>query len=324
LRIVLTLFFCLFYNFIFAQKTIEKFYDSNWKPSNLSNASFYSNIRETDSGWYRIDVYLFTKKIQMVGLFEDSACTIKNGTFCYYYANGTPSSYGRYEHNIRQGIFASYYSNGIKKGYAEYDNGYLQGSSLSWNMNGSLADSIFKDENNVYIKKSWFDNGNISSIGILLNGEMQGTWKFFDINGKLTSIEEYDTGHVISRQYFDESGKALADTTNTDAEVKFENGKKGLQRFIDKYLEWPDYYHISQSDHATLVIKMLINEKGEVKYVEVVCPIHPAFDSLALKAFRKISNFNPAREHNRSVPSWMRVAIIYNQDSPYLMYSPNN
>jgi hypothetical protein len=323
LRIVLILFFCLFCNFIFAQ-TIEKFYDSNWKPSNLSNASFYSNIRETDSGWYRIDVYLFTKKIQMVGLYEDSACTIKNGTFCYYYANGTPSSYGRYEHNIRQGVFAGYYSNGKKKNYAEYNNGYLQGSSLSWNMNGSLADSIFEDKNNAYIEKTWFDNGNISSVGILLNDKMQGTWKFFDVNGRLTSIEEYDTGNVINRQYFDTSGKALVDTTNTDAEVKFKNGKKDLQKYVDKHLQWPDYYHISQSDHATLVIDMLINEKGEVQYVEVVCPIHPTFDSLALKAFRKAPNFNPAREHNRSVASWVRQSITYYQDFPYLMVSPND
>jgi len=318
LRIVLTLFFCLFCNFIFAQ-TIEKFYDFNWKPSNLSNASFYSNIRETDSGWYRIDAYLLTQKIEMVGLYEDSAGTIKNGTFCYYYANGTPSSYGRYEHNIRQGIFASYYSNGMKRDCAEYNNGYLQGSSLSWNMNGSLADSIFEDENNVYREKSWFDNGNISSVGILLNGEMQGTWKFFDRTGRLTSVEEYDTGHVISRQYFDTSGKALVDTVNTDAVAKFKNGDKDVQKFIDKHLEWPNYYHIAQSDHATLVINMLINEKGKVEYVEVASPIHPSFDSLALKAFRKIPDFTPARQHNRSVTSWFREAITYHQDAPYLM-----
>jgi hypothetical protein len=260
----------------------------------------------------------------MVGLYEDSACTIKNGTFCYYYANGTPSSYGRYERNIRQGIFASYYSNGMRKDCAEYNNGYLQGPSLSWHINGFLADSIYEDENNVCREKSWFDNGNIASIGILLKDEMQGPWKFFDINGKLTSIEEYDAGHIISRQYFDTSGKVLGDTANTDAVANFKKGKKDLQKFVDKHLQWPYYYHISQSDHATLVINMLINEKGEVEYVEVASPIHPAFDSLALKAFRKIPNFNPARQHNRSIASWVRESITYYQDSPYLIFNPNN
>jgi len=76
-----------------AQK-IEKFFDYKWKPCEVNMARFYAVIVNTDSGWLRNDYFLANRKLQMKGLYRDSACKISNGYFYFFYANGVLESTG--------------------------------------------------------------------------------------------------------------------------------------------------------------------------------------------------------------------------------------
>src|SRR5690242_10645142 len=107
---------CLFFIFVFiikvdAQK-VRTFYDYQWKACDASQARFVSDVVKTDSGWLRDDYFISTQKLQMQGLYEDSATKIANGYFYYYYANGIPESFGRNVHNKKQGLWLRYYNNG--------------------------------------------------------------------------------------------------------------------------------------------------------------------------------------------------------------------
>lgn len=48
----------------------ELFYDADWKPCDVSKASFASFIIKTDSGWVMSDYYIANKQIQMKGLLQ--------------------------------------------------------------------------------------------------------------------------------------------------------------------------------------------------------------------------------------------------------------
>ena len=77
-----------------AQKTIETWYDENWEETHVQLARYYSHRENTDSGWYRKDMFVSTQKWQMVGLYEDKECNIKNGIFRFYYPDGNLKSLG--------------------------------------------------------------------------------------------------------------------------------------------------------------------------------------------------------------------------------------
>ena|ERR1022692_4285042 len=81
----------------FAQR-IEKYYSYNWKETKPVDARFYSLIDKTDSGWYRRDYFLATKRLQMAGLFEDSNSKLQNGYVYYFYSNGKIEQSGKCEH----------------------------------------------------------------------------------------------------------------------------------------------------------------------------------------------------------------------------------
>src|SRR6185503_15906503 len=104
------------------QKTIA-YYDYMWKPCEAGRARYVSSVIKTDSGWFRSDYYVTPFRLQMSGLYEDSANNIENGYFHYYYANGMPEHVGSSVHNKKEGLWLSFYSNGAMNDSTFYHNG---------------------------------------------------------------------------------------------------------------------------------------------------------------------------------------------------------
>ena len=154
-----------------AQKTEPLYYDWQWKPCDVSQARFATLIKKIDSGWERSDYYVASSKLQMKGLYSDSACNNKNGFFSYFYSNGRLSSQGKYVNNQKEGIWISYHNNGMMNDSSVYSNGKPVGISLAWHTNGYLADSVNVDENGRAVSVGWFDNGNPAEAGILINNK---------------------------------------------------------------------------------------------------------------------------------------------------------
>ena len=94
----------LFFTSSFSQKKIEHYYNYYWRESPPDDARFYSLEVKTYSGWYKTDYYISTKKLQMVGLYEDQDDVIRNGTFYWFYSNGVLASTGKYKHGKKTGL----------------------------------------------------------------------------------------------------------------------------------------------------------------------------------------------------------------------------
>jgi hypothetical protein len=294
---------------------IEKYYDYQWHLTDVAHARFYSLIRHTDSGWVRQDIFLHEPStLQMAGVYEDSACTVRNGIFTYAYPNRKYEMVGRHAHNKRTGTWISWHPNGYMADSTTYDDGDPVGLSLSWHANGYVSDSSVLSKDGSGVRVGWFDNGSPSYAGRLSAGRKQhGKWNYFHKTGKPSAIELYDNGRLLEKQYYDEEGNAIRDTASRDRKCEFPAGVKGWLKYLDKHLIFPPRYNIVNSDMAVVEVTMTVDEDGTVQDAYVNTPFYPEFDKIALDVIRRSPKWIPAIEHNRRVRSVFRQAVIFSQ-----------
>lgn len=298
---------------IFAQK-IEKFYDFQWKQTDIAHARFYSITEHTDSGWHSTDYYIHDLSLQMEGWYEDSARKIASGKFIYAYPNKKVELMGHYLHGKKQGLWLTFHPNGLMADSTVYDNGNPVGTSLSWHANGYTADSSVLNPDGTGLSISWFDNGNPSSAGRMVHGlQKHGKWQFFHKNGKLSAIELYDNGKLVDKQYYDETGQAMADTSNKDRKAEYGGGITAWQKYLGNHLFWPPEYQITNSDMAAVVVAFHIDEDGKVADAYIRTPFYPQFDKVALNTIIHSPKWIPAMNHNRRVKDDMRQPVIFSQ-----------
>ena len=293
---------------------MERYYDYKWRPCMVEDARFYSITKNTDTGWYRTDVYINLKKIQMAGLYEDEENTIKNGTFYWFYANGLIKSVGRYVHNKKEGIWINYYQDRSIKDSSNYKDGNIIGISLGWYSNGYTKDSLNVDDNGNGVYVSWFDNGNPSSAGKYIEFNKQhGTWQYFHKNGNQSSVEVYDHNILKDKHYFDESGKPMSDTTSRDKDAYFPGGDKAWSKYMSKNLHFPSNYEIQNNHQIINVVTGTITDEGKVIDIEDNVPVADAFDKLALAALKNSPNWIPAVSHNRKIYDTFSQSVNFSQ-----------
>lgn len=294
-----------------AQKT-RTYYDYQWKACDVGQARFVSDVVKTDSGWLRDDYFISTQKLQMQGLYEDSATKIANGYFYYYYANGIPESVGRMVHNKEQGLWLSYYNNGYMRDSTVYDKGKPTGTSLSWHVTGYPADSIVYNNDGTAVEVDWHSNGVISGAGRLKDDKMNGVWQFFHNNGRLAAEEVYDTGRLVSGKYFNKDGN-MQDTPVNRESAEFPGGDKAWKKFVHRTSYFPGQYHITNANSATFVINVIVDEDGNLVEPFVSVPFNEVFEDIVLKGLKKSPRWLPAIHHNRSVVDYISIPANFSK-----------
>ncbi len=299
--------FTAFSQATYSNRLIERYYDYNWKETEDQFARYYSIARNTDSGWLKGDYFASTRKIQMIGLYEDAANQIKNGLFRFYHATGILSSIGRYVHNKKEGLFLEFYSNGILKDSTVYHDGIPIGTSEGWYSNGVAEYQLKVDSSGNGIYTSWFNNSSPSSAGRYIGYQAgvhvpNGRWQYFHKNGKVSSVELYRAGILMDKQYFDEEGSPLGDTILKDHPASFPGGSKAFSKFINSNLYFPSHLDFKNGFTAVVLLDVTIDEDGKVGNVEATLPLHPDIDKIAIEAMKKSPVWLPAINHNRRVP----------------------
>ncbi|MCW3106154.1 MAG: Antitoxin component YwqK of the YwqJK toxin-antitoxin module [Segetibacter sp.] len=306
--------FLLFSVALHAQR-IEQYYDWQWKRTEPVAARFYAVIEKKDSLWERKDYFIHEKSLQMIGTYTDTSCKIAHGNFQFYHPNRFLESNGQFVNGKKHGLWLTYHANNMMSDSTVYENGNITGTSLSWHSNGFPADSSVYNADGSGVSVSWFDNGVPAAAGRYSTGyKRNGQWQFFHKNGKLSSNEIFENGKLVNKQYFDEEGNALPDTTNRDKGAVFNGGMSGWQKFIYKQLYFPSQYKIVNGDQAVVVVDGVIDEEGNMTEVEVSTPFYPDFDKIAVNALRKSPKWTPAIAHNRKVKYKIRQAVTFQQD----------
>ncbi|MEJ0104152.1 MAG: energy transducer TonB [Bacteroidota bacterium] len=308
-----SLFFIFLVNYgVKAQKT-EAFYDYSWQPCSSENASYFSTIEKTDSGWLRNDYYITTKRLQMRALYEDADCKVRNGNCVYYHANGFPSIAGRYIHGKQEGICTSYHSNGMISDSAQFHNGQVVDKRFRWHRNGYISDSISRADDSLYVEVGWFDDGRVAYAGHLVNDKQEGKWKYYHHNGQVSSVEMYSRGDLVSAGYFDESGNSQADTSAVNHEATVKGGEQAWKKYLEKKLYWPAGLKFTTPASVTIGVDFVIDENGNVVDAEVSMPFHEQFDKIALSIIKSSPAWIPAMAHNRKIKAYRRQPVTFVQ-----------
>ena len=175
-----------------------------------------------------------------------------------------------------------------------------------------MADSSVFNLDGSGVSVSWFDNGQPSSAGRFSAGRsMNGKWQFFHKNGKVSSVEIYEKGKLLSNQYFDEEGNPMPEAVIIDKQASFTGGLEGWKKFIAKQLYFPSPYKIVNADKAIVVVEGVVDEDGKMTDVEVFNPFDPAFDKIAVNALRRSPKWTPAVNHNRKVKYKIRQVVTF-------------
>jgi hypothetical protein len=297
-----------------AQKLIS-YYDFNWKKTDVAHARFVSSLEHTDSGWRRQDYFVQGPTLQEDGLYEDSACTIRNGEFIYGYPDGKAEAIGRYVHNKRQGLCVSYHPNGMLRDSAVYEAGLPRGTSKSWYSDGTLMDSSVYQADGTIVDVSWFNNGNPSDAGRwTADHKRHGIWTFFHSTGKLSAKELYDHGRLLEKQYYQEDGQPQMDTLlNKDHAPTFGKDSKSWLKYLGDNLQFPPGYKITNSDLAAVVVTFTVDFDGTVKDAYISVPFYEPFNKEAIRIVTRCPKWKPAIDHNRRVSATMRQPVVFSQ-----------
>ena len=300
-----------------AQK-ITTYYDFEWKTTDVSHARFVSLMEHTDSGWHRQDYYVQGPTLQMEGWYDDSACKIRNGKFIYGYPDGKMETSGHYVHGKKQGLWLTYHPNGMMADSVIYEEGEPRGTNMHWHRNGFPSDSAIENADGSGIEVSWFDNGYPSAAGRWATGhKRQGRWQFFHSNGHMSAMEIYDHGQLTQKQYFDENGQPLTDTSSTDHKCSFGKDSTAWLKYLERNLMWPNDYKIVNGDLAAVVVSFTVDVDGTVKDAYISTPFVAPFNREALKTISRAPKWHPAMEHNRAIQSFLRQPVIFRQPSDY-------
>jgi TonB family protein len=314
MKFILTSVFVLLVNFCHAQK-IEQYYDYNWKllsKDDISTARYYTVITKGDLLWHRQDYYIREQHLQMNGWCVDSTCNIKQGNFTYFFSNGKVESTGEFDSSKKQGLWLYYNDNGTVSDSIVYKDGNQIGTAVGFYPNGNIKDSSFCNEDGSGIYMLWNDNGNLSMSGKYGAWHRpDGQWTFYHHNGQISSIETLADGKLITKQYFDETGKAIADALSRDTPATFPGGPKKWSQYIADNLVFPPGVEFKNGRKAVVVVGATINEEGKITDVKILDPFAPAFDSLALNLIAHAPNWNPEISHNRKVKHKIRQPITF-------------
>lgn len=293
-------------------QTIQKFYDWQWEPCEPALSRFYSMIKKTDSGWFRNDYYTANDNLQMIGLFKDSACKIKNGMFTFFYANGKVSDQGRYIDDKSDGLELSYYNNGMMSDSIVYDLDTPIGTELSWYPNGQILDSIVHNNDGSDVEVYWFDNGLPSSTGNNKNEKKEGKWIYYHKSGKTAAIENYKNGKLLSGKYYNEEGKEM-NVKSRDREAQFAGGLSKWRTYLKANLHSPSDYILQNTFVVTIVIAATIDENGNIEDAFVEIPFNATFDTEALRVVKESPKWIPAIDNNRRIKMKVRQPVTFKQ-----------
>lgn len=176
-----------------------------------------------------------------------------------------------------------------------------------------MSDSIERINDSTFVHIGWFEDGNVSYAGYVINKKRHGKWKYFHHNGQASALETYANGKLRNAEYFDEYGKPLTDTSMVNRKASIAGGQAAWAKYLQRNLYWPQGLAFTTPASVTVGIRFWVDENGQIADTETYIPFHDAFDKIALKIIKNSPRWLPAISHNRKVRVEMRQPIVFSQ-----------
>jgi TonB family protein len=111
------------------------------------------------------------------------------------------------------------------------------------------------------------------------------------------------------------------ETTRIDGEIfyvvedmpKFPGGLPALKTYVYSNLEYPENAK-SQGIEGEVIVRFLINQKGEAVNGEILRSTYQGFDAPALKVIEEMPDWTPGKQRGKAVKVWYVMSIKFNDD----------
>lgn len=171
-------------------------------PENYSYTRIITNYSQKSARYVVTDFYKNGRK-KMTGTTLDRDVLKKDGEFICYYKNGAKESVINYLEDHKSGKEINWYENQSKKSEKQnlWDSKTKKSQTLILNYWDENKNQTVIDGNGEYEERDKY----ITQKGTIKNGLKQGTWQGSDILRKITFIDNYDRGVLISGVSIDEN-----------------------------------------------------------------------------------------------------------------------
>ncbi len=190
------------------------------------------------------------------------------GNYIYRFENGNLYQKGQYHLSLKEGIWETYFENGQLQLKQNYKNDEPFGESFQYFEDGKPFEEMnYLSENNVLTKNLWnksgkqlvtdgnghyetyFDNGNISVSGEVINGEKTGIWELFFENGNKKEELNYQNNTPKYVNAWDEEGNQTVTDGDGTYTIYMDNVliQKGDVKHGEKTGIWTAYYQDGKS-----------------------------------------------------------------------------
>ena len=176
--------------------TWNEFYETG-KPK--IEGSFVEGKKNGDIKYYNV-----SGRYDMTGQYKDD---LKDGIWVKYNEDGSTHLSTKYALEVKikerreNGSFMDYYDNGIPSAEHEYSNSKKNGPFTTWYNKGEwIREPVQMEDGGGMSYKEKLEGTQIERTGDYLDGKLEGEISYFSEDGRLTKIETYSDGVLISTE----------------------------------------------------------------------------------------------------------------------------
>jgi antitoxin component YwqK of YwqJK toxin-antitoxin module len=279
--------------------TVIRYFDGQLEPVKKKEAMFVGVIIKDDLGWNAL-IYDDSMRILMRGKYADEDCKIKDGWFMYYYTNGKRASGGKFSRNIRTDNWKAWYSNEQLKDSFNFVNGAAEGEA-----------------------RSYFEHGQLASVGTYHAGNFEGRWDWYHENGKPSTREVYKNGKLADLECFDSLGNSQGMNCAISRPPQLVGKYGGIEKFIK------DSVHAFMESNkkgieGVVMIGFLIDKQGVMDKFRVLFSDNPLLSMEAERLVKSVKAWYPAMQHNRLVDYIYTLRIPFYRETldEVIQYNP--
>jgi TonB family protein len=227
------LFLGLFTPGLYAQIVTDTMYfDRDWQQAEKENARYYRVISMDTSGqflFYVTDYYLSGQE-QMTGTYRTIRPDFREGTFNWFYEDGSKQQSCEYKDNLLHGPYLEWHKNGQIQTRQNFSKGLPDGPYKKWDKKGLLKfDAQFE------------------------KGERHGNFITYYDNGQMTRKDLYDHGRLVEGQCFSPDGDSV-EYFPYMVQPQFKGGIPALRKFLHKELKYPKQALKEEKEDIVIVI----------------------------------------------------------------------
>jgi TonB family protein len=207
-----------------------------------------------------------------------------------YYMNGKTKMTGTFSDDschVKQGDFAWYDSAGRDFHDCSY---------------------VANKENGVETYK--YDNGQVNFTGAYKNGEKDGDWIGYYLNGKISGKATYNNGKQISAAFYHEDGTPNGEVREFLRESGYPGGARAWLAFLNQNLRYPSKA-VKHKVQGTVVVQFIISTEGKAEDIQVIRSADKDLDAEAIRVIKLADSWIPAIYGGRLVKSYKKQPIVF-------------